>query len=381
MFDDPSRIDHRLDARSISFENPEGERGAGGKAANGRKGAPARVVKPGETVTLADIRGPGRITHMWATVPPSAPEKMRALTLEVSYDGAAEPSVCTPLLDFFGAPQGRPVAYVSALTAVQEGRGFNAFFPMPFRERLVMTVTNGGPDPVILFYQIDYVLGRQAADIGYLHATFRRENPTELKRDFVILDGLKGPGRFLGCCVGIRVLPDGMGWYGEGEVKIYRDGDRAYPTYCGTGLEDYVGSAWGMGAHAAPFAGAPLVEEHPTGSPHAAMPRHVGFYRWHVPDPIVFRREIRVTIQQIGAVTVLRGPDQEQQLRAYMERYEAAGLGWRVDHPLYRGTPIYAFATAERRDDYCATAFAYCRTPQPVARFRPQDATADLEGG
>jgi len=378
MFDDPARIDQRLDSRSISFENPTGARGAGGTAAHGRKGAPSRVLKPGETVRLADIEGPGRVTHIWASFRASKPEQMRSLVLEVFYDGLGAPSISTPFLDFFGLPHGRTAPYASALTAAQEGRGFNAYYPMPFRRRLRMELTNSGPDPITLYYQVDFTLSPQPADAGYLHVSFRRQNPTVPKRDFVIAEGLKGPGRFLGCSVGVRVLPDGMNWYGEGEVKIYRDGDEALPTYCGTGLEDYVGSAWGMGQHAAPYGGVPIVVEHPAGSPQTGMPRYVGFYRWHVPDPVVFQRDLKVTIQQIGALLVRKGPDQERALKDVQARYEVAGEGWRTDPALFAGTPLSAFGIAERRDDYCATAFVYCREPQPVPRVDVAAALKDL---
>ena len=378
MFDDPARIDQRLDSRSISFENPTGARGSGGTAAHGRKGAPSKVLKPGETVRLADIEGPGRVTHIWATFRASKPEQMRSLVLEVFYDGLDAPSIAAPFLDFFGLPHGRTAPYASALTAAQEGRGFNAYYPMPFRRRLRMELTNSGPDPITLYYQVDFVLSQQAADAGYLHVSFRRQNPTVPKRDFVIAEGLKGPGRFLGCSVGVRVLPDGMNWYGEGEVKIYRDGDEALPTYCGTGLEDYVGSAWGMGQHAAPYGGVPIVVEHPAGSPQTGMPRYVGFYRWHVPDPVVFQRDLKVTIQQIGALLVRKGPDQDRALKDVQSRYEVAGEGWRTDPALFAGTPLSAFGIAERRDDYCATAFVYCRQPQEVPRVDVAAALKDL---
>lgn len=378
MFEDPARIDERLDSRSISFENPTGARGAGGKAAKGRKGAPSRILKPGETVTLADIEGPGRVNHIWLTVRTGQPEQMRALRLQVFYDGLAAPSVSAPLLDFFGLPHGRAAAYASDLATAQEGRGFNAYYPMPFRRRLRMEITNAGPSPTQLYYQIDYALGPQPADLGYLHVSFRRDNPTVPKRDFVIAEGLKGPGRFLGCCVGIRVLGDGMNWYGEGEVKIYRDGDQALPTYCGTGLEDYVGSAWGMGQHSAPYAGAPLIVQREAGSAQASLPRFVGFYRWHVPDPIVFHRDLKVTIQQIGAVMVAKGPDQDRVLKDATERYDVAGDGWITDPALFRGTPFHAFGVAERSDDYCATAFVYCREPQAVPPLDVAAAMRDL---
>ena len=164
-----------------------------------------------------------------------------------------------PCLDFFGLPHGRPVAYHSALTAANEGRGFNSYVPMPFRGGVRVELVNGSPKKAILYYQIDYTLQPSLPDgLGYLHASFRRENPTTQRRDFVITEGLRGPGRFLGCNVGVRVIDAGA-WYGEGEVKVYRDGDDEHPTICGTGLEDYVGSAWGMGAHSAPYGGAPLV--------------------------------------------------------------------------------------------------------------------------
>jgi hypothetical protein len=259
LFEDPARIDAGLDCRSISFENPTGERGRGGTAAGGRKGAPMRDIQAGEKVVLADVAGPGRIRHIWMTFPPDTPTNMRAVWMEVYYDSMSEPSISVPCLDFFGLSNGRPAHYFSALTAVQEGRGFNAYFPMPFGKRIRIELTNSGPASISLFYQVDYTLEKVEPDAGYLHVTFRRENPTEIQRDFVIADGLRGPGRFLGCVVGIRVLKDDMVWYGEGEFKVFIDGDEKLPTICGTGLEDYIGSAWGLGQHTAFYAGTPLL--------------------------------------------------------------------------------------------------------------------------
>jgi hypothetical protein len=175
----------------------------------------------------------------------------------------------------------------------------------------------------------------------------------------VIAAGLRGPGRFLGCNVGVRVIDPGD-WYGEGEVKVYRDGDDAFPTICGTGLEDYVGSAWGLGAHAAPYGGAPLV-----------VGPFVGFYRWHVPDPIMFARDLRVTIQQIG--TTFFAPGQQQEYEAFRSSHEGCGLGW-VEG---RGG-LLALGMHERVDDYCAAAFVYCAEPHPVPRIDVPAATADI---
>src|SRR5689334_13736320 len=133
MWPDPSRLDPSLESRAITFENPTGERGAGGSTCGGRKGRPWQMISPASVMTLADIEGPGTLRHFWCTVPAAPPEEMRALILEVFYDDLDEPSISVPLLDFFGAPLGRPVAYSSMLTVVAEGRGFNAYFPMPFR--------------------------------------------------------------------------------------------------------------------------------------------------------------------------------------------------------------------------------------------------------
>src|SRR5690606_37872136 len=150
----------------VTFENPTGGRGMGGHAGGGRKGAPSRTVEPGERVTLADLDGPGTVRHLWMTFPPSPPERMRAMYLEVFYDDLDAPSVSVPCLDFFGVPHGRPVAYASALTTMQEGRGFNSYLPMPFGEHVRVELVNGSAAPVRVFFQLDYTLGVADADTG-----------------------------------------------------------------------------------------------------------------------------------------------------------------------------------------------------------------------
>jgi len=357
-----------LDCRAITFENPTGARGAGGAAHGGRKGRPSRMFGPSERLTVADIEGPGTIRHVWLTFPPAPPEVMRAWHLEVFYDDLDEPSISVPCVDFFGVPHGRPRPMTSALTAIQEGRGFNSFIPMPFDERIRVDLVNGSDRAQPLYFQIDYTLGPDGAGSGRLHATFRRENPTVLKRDFVIEDGLRGPGRFLGAVVGIRTI-DGGGWYGEGEVKVYRDGDADLPTICGTGLEDYVGTAWGMDSHLAHYAGVPL-DVRPEG---AGAPDFVGFYRWHVLDPLMFERELKVTIQQIGYDVFLPGDERAA-------RYEADGriAGGGLHRPTSGSLAGGAHGIVERIDDYCAVAFTMCAEPQPVPRLDLDAALADI---
>jgi hypothetical protein len=370
----PAFVDPGLDCRAVTFENPTGERGRGGTAGGGRKGSPLRNLAPGEAVVLADVAGPGTVRHIWMTVSPSPPEDLRAQVLEVFYDGAAEPSVSVPVLDLFGLPHGRLVPLTSALVAVQEGRGLNSYVPLPFRRRIRIVYTNHASRAVTLYHQIDLTLEDDLAPgTGFLHATFGRENPTVRRRDFVITEGIRGPGRFLGCVVGVRVLDEGM-WYGEGEVKVYRDGDREHPTICGTGLEDYVGTAWGLGPHCAPYGGAPLDVREPVdaGVPPAlggGSARFVGFYRWHLLDPIMFRDELRVTIQQIGAA--MFPADAREARERYEQDHPLAGSGWTHVGGVSVGI-------VERVDDYCATAFVYATTVQPIPRVDVAAAVADI---
>ena len=367
----PAFIDPLLESRAVMFENPTGARGAGGTTAGGRKGAPSRLIDAGESVVLADIEGPGVLRHLWMTVLPAPPERLRALWIEVFYDGADEPSISVPLFDFFCLPHGRTAPFASALITANEGRGLNSTIPMPFARHVRLELTNGSDAPTVLYYQVDYTLEpAMPSGSGYLHVSFRRENPTRLKSDLVITEGLVGPGRFLGCSLGIRVLDEGI-WYGEGEVKVFLNGDTSHPTICGTGLEDYVGSAWGMGRHAAPYGGCTLDVRAPEATGSHTQPDFVGMYRWHVPDPIMYATDLKVTVQQIGAVVFL--PSQEADMAAIEESGRLAGNGWQR---IADGTLI--FGIVERVDDACATAYVYCREPQTVERLDVAKAVVDL---
>jgi Protein of unknown function (DUF2961) len=370
----PAFIDQGLDSRAANFENPTGARGAGGSTYGGRKGAPSRRIAPGERIVLADIEGRGIVRHLWMTFPMGPPEQIRSYVLEVRYDGEANPSVSVPCADFFGLAHGRLVPFSSALQAVQEGRGFNSFIPMPFRSGVRIEFINTSAESTLLYYQVDYTLQAELpVQLGYLHAEFRRSNPTVLGDDFVLTSGLVGPGRYLGCVVGVRTI-DGGNWYGEGEIKIFRDGDDVLPTVCGTGLEDYVGTAWGMGAHQAPYGGAPLVvgPTDPVTGRARPIPDFVSFYRWHLLDPIMFSSELEVTLQQIGFAMFVDG--QEEEFEAYAISNPPAGRGW-TRGP---GGGMPAFGLAERVDDVCSTAFVYCTAPQSVQPVDAIAATADV---
>ena len=288
----PYRLDHGLLSRSISFENPTGAPGVGGQAASklgpGRKGAPARSINPGETVSLCDLEGPGTIRHLWITTD-QRPIVQRACVIRVWWEGQEHPSIECPIGDLFGFAHGKIVSYQSAVHSCGPTGGRNLWLPMPFRKRARIEFTNEGPAAVPLFYSIDYTAGdKHAADVGRLHVLFRRENPTTEKVDFELLPERKQQGRFLGSVIGIRNLHPQQ-WWGEGEIKVYLDGDRDWPTIVGTGSEDYVGLAWGI--QQAPFLynGCSLNEKD-----------FVTMYRWHLPDPIGWRRQARITIQQIA---------------------------------------------------------------------------------
>jgi hypothetical protein len=373
---DPADLWLGHESRAFTFENPTGARGSGGTAANGRKGAPNKVLAAGERVVLADVEGSGRVTHVWMTVaalraldaPP--PAFLRAQVLEVFYDDAVEPSVSVPALDFFGVVHGVPAPYASSITAANEGLGLDARIPMPFTGRIRIEYQNASTEPALLYYQVDVLLGPAAANGGRLHAMFHRENPTTIGRDLVILDGLRGPGRYFGMTGGVR--PFDRWWWGEGEVKVFVDGE-TQPSICGTGTEDYLGSAWSMGEFAAPESGAPLVVG-PSGAAAGGWSL-VSFYRWHLSDPIVFAESARVVLQQIGSALFREGD--EHALERFKAEVTTAGDGW-IEGSL--GGGVRAFTLYERSDDWCATGFAYCRDAQAVPRVDVARATADLEG-
>lgn len=283
-------------SRSITFENPTGAKGSGGTIASplgtGRKGSPARMIPPGATLELANIEGPGVIRHMWMTTYNVA-DAMRGLVLRIYWDGQEHPSVEAPLGDFFGFAHGKTEPFSTAVHSVSEKYGMNIWLPMPFQENGRVTISNDLDIEVLFFYQIDYTVGDvHAAGFGRLHSQFHRQNPTKLRDDFEILPRRSGAGRYLGAVLGIR--PSEPNWWGEGEVKIYLDGDREFATIVGTGAEDYVGLSWGVQQNALLYNGANLV----TGERLDSGP--VSMYRWHIPDPVYWHQDIRVTVQQIG---------------------------------------------------------------------------------
>jgi Protein of unknown function (DUF2961) len=282
--------------RWISPENPTGAKGAGGTENRGAKGHAFETIPIGGTDVLADIEGAGTIDRIWMTIEDRSPEALRGLKLEMFWDGAATPAVSVPLGDFFLHGAGEMVPMETALLASPEGRSFVSYLPMPFRKGARIVVANESGKPVnLIFYDIDYrALRRQPKDALYFHAWWSRDRATLLARDFRILPRIRGRGRFLGASVTILTNPVyEKTWWGEGEVRIALDGDStASPTLVGTGTEDYIGTAWGQGAYVNRYQGAPIATWEGEG--------RWTFYRFHVPDPIFFSRDIEVGLQMIG---------------------------------------------------------------------------------
>jgi hypothetical protein len=286
----PYLLDTGLVSRSISFENPTGAPGQAGKKASklgpGRKGAACREIMPGETVQLCDLDGPGIIRHLWMTIR-NTPTNMRSMVIRAYWEGQKHPSIECPVGDFFGNAHGKTMTFQSAVVSCSASGGMNLWLPMPFAKHARFTVTNEGKDVVLLFYQMDLTLGdKHPDDVGRLHVIFRRENPTTEKKDFELLPLRKGKGRYIGAVIGLRDPTRQQAC--EGEVKVYMDGDTKYPTICGTGTEDYAGLAWGLYQVPLFYHGCSLGQKD-----------FYTFYRWHLPDPYSWRKEARITLQQI----------------------------------------------------------------------------------
>ena len=305
--------------RSISAENPTGEKGRGGMATQGTGSDAARVLGqgwkvspcihvPGDSTTvLADIAGPGAIQHMWITV---QPEHWRWLVLRMHWDGEETPSAEVPLGDFFCGGWCVRCNVNSLPVAVNPAGGFNCYWEMPFRREARITLENLSPAEVKgFFYQIDYTLTTVQPDQAYFHAQWRRSNPLPYARVHTLLDGVRGQGHYVGTYIAWGV--NNNGWWGEGEIKFYLDGDGDWPTICGTGTEDYFGGAWCFqqpagqyGVYSTPFLGLPQVIV-PDGFYQSQQ--RFGMYRWHVLDPIRFQEDLRVTIQALGWRTRVEG--------------------------------------------------------------------------
>jgi len=311
------------ETRSISPENFTGEKGKGGMAkeegeawdtarglGQGWKVSPYVTIKSGATFTLADIKGQGAIQQIWMTL---ARGKWRHTILRAYWDGQKNPSIETPCGDFFCVGW-EDYAQVNALPVnVNPGRAFNCYWEMPFRKQAKFTIENLSDEDIVVYYQINYTLTEVPDDCAYFHAQFRRTNPLPFKEDYVILDGIKGRGHYVGTYMAWGV--NNNGWWGEGEIKFFMDGDKKFPTICGTGTEDYFCGAYNFDLGTikrmtGDMSAEPKYQEFST--PYAGLPQVIrpdglyksqqrfGMYRFHIMDPIRFQKELKVTIQALG---------------------------------------------------------------------------------
>ena len=276
------------ESRAITPENITGEKGHAAMSAShlgvGRKGSCCVPLESGETITLADIEGPGIIRHIWMTVPDKTAAGsfvMRDLVLRFYWDDEETPSVECPVGDFFCNGFGERAIVNSMPICVNPTGGMNCYFEMPFRKHAKVTLTSEHPGFIkYIFYTFNYALTDVPDDAMYFHARFNRERSTRRGVDYTVLDGVRGKGYYVGTYMALCALE--RYWWGEGEMKFFLDGDEEFPTVTSTGAEDYFGGAWA-------FLDRP---------PHA-LPRH-GLYRWHLPDPISFKEDLRVTFQDLG---------------------------------------------------------------------------------
>jgi len=314
----------KAQTRSISPENFTGEKGKAamstdGPALNaardlgqGWKVSPYVRIPAGQTFVMADVKGEGAIQQIWLT--PAG--TWRNAILRIYWDGETEPSVECPVGDFFACGWGQYAQVSSLPVCVNPGSAFNCYWEMPFRKGFRMTLENIGAKPregeppstnqFTLYYQINYALTDVPADAAYFHAQFRRVNPLPYKDVYTILDGVKGWGHYVGTYMAWGVHNNG--WWGEGEIKFYLDGDSKFPTIAGTGTEDYFCGSYDFDAKApdgsiqyreftTPYAGLPQVIR---GDGHYQIMQRFGLYRWHIMDPIRFEKDLKVTIQALG---------------------------------------------------------------------------------
>ncbi|MGE5357499.1 MAG: glycoside hydrolase family 172 protein [Bacteroidales bacterium] len=305
-----SRLSHAK-SRSISPENFTGEKGKAGMATDGTgakaardlgqgwKISPSVRIKAGETFVMGEIQGQGAIQHIWMT--PTG--NWRYSILRMYWDGEAQPSVEVPVGDFFASGWGGYAPMQSLAVCVNPGSGLNAYWEMPFRKSAKITMQNLADADMTLYYQLDYTLTDVPADAAYFHAQFRRSNPLPYKSDYTILDGIKGWGHYVGTYLAWGV--HNTGWWGEGEIKFFIDGDAKFPTICGTGTEDYFCGSYNFEnpetrqyqVFNTPYSGLLQVQK-PDGVYRSQQ--RFGLYRWHIADPVRFEQDLRVTIQALG---------------------------------------------------------------------------------
>ena len=356
-----------VETRWSSFENIGAGKGMGGMENKGAKGHPCEQLSAGESVVLLHTEGPGIVTRMWFTIYDRSPEMLRSLKIEMFWDGSVKPAVSAPFGDFFGIGPGQNTAFENEIFASPEGKSFNCFLPMPFKKSAKIIVTNEGKhDLLMLFYDINFIkLKNWNKEDLYFHCYWHRDTATTLGKDFEILPEIKGKGRFLGSYISVNANPIyKKSWWGEGEVKMYIDGDTEYPSLVGTGTEDYVGTGWGLEKFVTRYSGCLIADREN---------KKWAFYRYHIPDPVYFRNDFKATIQQIG------GHKRENVMELVSEGVNLIPVTFRditasrftMYHLLdpantknMSNPDLLGFVNYYRSDDYASTAYFYLNRPE-----------------
>ena len=347
-------------SRWASAENPDGLKGEGGKKRNGRKGSAWFTLEDGQTAVLAHAENTsGMVRRIWSTINDTRSEILRGVILEMFWDGADKPAVSAPIGDFFCHGPGRMARFENALFSSGEGRNFNCCIPMPFKTGMKIQVRNeSGYQVKYFYYDVDYTLGdKWKENTMYFHSYFNRMNPTKMREDFELLPYIEGSGRFLGTNIGVRCDTERYfkAWWGEGEVKMYLDGDTDYPTICGTGVEDYVSTAWGQDYFCNMYHGSQTYDNENM---------IIGCYRLHIPDPVYFHESARITIQQIGGI------DTDDELNKALMQFNIATKGYEyisvdghsIDFIKIDGR-IVRPELFERQDDWSCCSYFYYDSP------------------
>ncbi|MEI6048719.1 MAG: glycoside hydrolase family 172 protein [Bacteroidota bacterium] len=367
-----------MDIRWSSPENRNGERSAGAKTNNGAKGHSSDSIGAGKSYSLLDIQGQGIIHRIWVTIDNRSPEMLRSLKLEIFWDNETKPAVSVPFGDFFGVGLGKTTSFQNALFANPEGRSFICFIPMPFKKAARIVITNESSKKLgAIYFDVDFSFMKTwNNDYLYFHAFWQRETTTQPSVDFELLPHINGRGRFLGTNIGVAANPRYKGsWFGEGEVKMYIDDDKEYPTIVGTGTEDYIGTGWGQDRFINTYTGCSVAD---------TSTLEYAFYRYHIPDPIYFRKEIRVVIQQIGGTSTPRVVDYQKSdiplIPVTTSVSEGDGYNFHLLYTKDKVLKLDTFSMPQgwtnfyRSDDVSAVAYFYLNKPsdnlpliQPVA--------------
>jgi hypothetical protein len=357
-----------VETRWISPENPAGEKAMGGKTNKGAKGNAFYIIQPGETKVLMDVKGSGIIQRIWmsGTIGRNK-EQRRAVRIDMYWDGKKKPAVSAPIGDFFGIAHGLLFPFESKLFLSPEGRSFNSNVKMPYKKSALITITNESASEVWLWYDINFLkVDKLPENILYFHTYWSRNLNTTLGDDFIILPQVNGSGRYIGTNIGVIGDEHYQGsWFGEGEVKIFLDGDSEFPSLVGTGTEDYIGTGWGQGEFSNQYVGSLISNKEYD---------IYAFYRYHLEDYVFFHNDCRVTIQQMGSsnkTDLLKMMEKGADVKPvwFLDKRDSITKQGRLLEPgnenLFNSPDFPVISTNYyRSDDVCATAYFYLDKPE-----------------